>query len=176
MIPVDGFYGLDQVGEFTIPIGCKSIGEGAFAWCDRLTSITSKSTNLSIGESAFACCQSLERGIDLTKLNNLTKIPNSLYSSCYKLKGVIIPDTVTKIGDYAFAYCKGLDGITIPSSVISIGGYALTDMTHVFIKATTPPVISSSTFSKGTTLHVPVGCGDAYRNAQYYGDYTIVEG
>ena len=44
------------------------------------------------------------------------------YMFCgFKLKEIILPNSVTSIGQYAFSGCSGLTSITIPNSVTSIG-------------------------------------------------------
>ena len=87
-------------GDFAIPAeidGCSvsSIGELAFADCEKLTSVTIPIGVRSIGIMAF--------------------------SGCYRIKSVAIPDSVTSIGEKAFLGCSGLTSVTIPYSVVSIG-------------------------------------------------------
>ena len=77
---------------------CTSIGDGAFAGCTSLESITIPSSVTSIGTFAFEECDSLT--------------------------SIIIPEGVTSIGSYAFDECSNLNSITIPSSVTSIGDSA----------------------------------------------------
>ena len=50
------------------------------------------------------------------KLANLTKIPNSMFSSCSSLKTIDVPETVTELGSYAFSN-TGLTTLTIPENV-----------------------------------------------------------
>ncbi|MBQ9762773.1 MAG: leucine-rich repeat protein [Phascolarctobacterium sp.] len=38
----------------------------------------------------------------------------------YKIKKLIIPDSVTEIEEYAFSYCRSLQSIVIPNSVTLI--------------------------------------------------------
>ena len=82
-------------GDVVIPEGVFVIGDGAFRYCSRLTSITIPAGVTSIGNNAFELCQSLT--------------------------SIIIPDSVTSIGHSAFRYCSSLTSITIPDSVTSIG-------------------------------------------------------
>ena len=51
----------------------------------------------------------------------VTAIGESVFSSCYSLTTVTIPDSVTAIGDSAFSCCKALTTVTIPDSVEQIG-------------------------------------------------------
>jgi hypothetical protein len=74
------------------------IGNGAFADCSGLTSITIPASVTSIGIEAFVDCSGLT--------------------------GITIPSSVTSIGNAAFINCSGITSITIPDSVTSIGAYA----------------------------------------------------
>lgn len=134
--------------------GVADIGESAFSNCTSLISIAIPSSVTSIGKSAFSYCPALtsikvEKGnaiydsrnncnaIIETATNTLwtgckktvipedvTKIGDNAFSSCYDLTSVNIPDGVTEIGVEAFANCTGLTSIAIPGSVTTIGAWA----------------------------------------------------
>ena len=59
--------------------GTEIIGNDAFSWCSRLTSITIPPSVTTIGNSAFSYCSSLT--------------------------SITIPPSVTSIGGYAFSWC-----------------------------------------------------------------------
>ncbi len=54
-------------------------------------------------------------------------IGNSCFEENYKIKEIVLPDTIVTIGENAFAYCKSLSNINIPNGVIKIGIYAFKD-------------------------------------------------
>lgn len=91
-----------------IPNTVTGIGDGAFSYCDELTSINIPNSVTNIGVAAFLNC------VGLTSIN----IPNSVttigrqafYSS--GLKSINIPNSVTTIGSEAFR-CSGLTSITV---------------------------------------------------------------
>ena len=82
-------------GDVVIPDGIKKIGNGAFKWCDSLTSVTIPNSVTSIGDWAFAFCDSLT--------------------------SVTIPNSVTSIGEGAFKWCESLTSVTILARKITIG-------------------------------------------------------
>ena len=78
-----------------------SIGNQAFAFCDKLTSVTIS--------------------------NSVTSIEYGAFLGCKKLSEITIPNSVTSIGEGAFMGCKELIRIYIPNSVTSIGNNAFAD-------------------------------------------------
>ena len=52
--------------------------------------------------------------------NKVSHISDRLFSWCYGLASINIPESVTKIGKWAFAGCSGLTSINIPKSVTKI--------------------------------------------------------
>ncbi len=80
-----------------IPDGVTLIGDYAFYYCDKLTSITIPDSVTSIEKGAFWLCTGLT--------------------------SIVIPDSVTEIGDSAF-FCSGLTSVTMSDSVTSIGDRA----------------------------------------------------
>ncbi|MEE0803885.1 MAG: leucine-rich repeat domain-containing protein [Prevotellamassilia sp.] len=111
--------------------GITLIADGAFEYCDELTSVTIPNSVVSIGTSVFYRC------------SNLTSIiveeSNPVYDSRGDCNAIIesssktliagcssstIPEGVTSIGEYAFYGYSGLTSVVIPNSVTSIGEYA----------------------------------------------------
>ena len=100
------------------------IGDGAFASCAGLTSVTLPSTIIEIGSSAFHSCP------DLTSVSlpeSLTEIESRAFYSCPKLMPMKLPESLTYIGSYAFAKSKNLESVTLPESITSIGSYAFAE-------------------------------------------------
>ena len=82
-------------GKYSIRKGVKVIGNGAFFWCESLTSINIP--------------------------NSVTTIENRAFIDCKSLTSINIPNSVTTIGESAFACCRSLIRINIPNSVTTIG-------------------------------------------------------
>ena len=132
-----------------------TIGNYVFRDCNNLTSVTIPDSVTSIGNYAFYYC------------NNLTS--------------VTIPDSVTTIGNYVFRDCYNLTSITIPDSVTTIGDYAFGNcfkLASMYFNSIIPPTLNSTTaIPATTTIHVPVGSGDAYKTATNWSSFAdkIVE-
>jgi hypothetical protein len=123
------------------PKSLTRIGNGAFAGCKSLTSVTISGSVTSIGESAFSGCSSLAGvtipgGVtvigklafadckSLTSVSipaGVTNIGESTFNGCASLTSVVIPEGVTSIGENAFSGCGSLTSVTIPDGVTSIG-------------------------------------------------------
>lgn len=132
--------------------------------------------------------------------NSVVAIGREAFLSCHKLKSVTIPDNVTTLGDYAFFSCNTLetlvigDGVQIierntcmncpalttvylGANITTLGETAFypngtsSNLTSVYLKATTPPAIhyypggrwssayGSFPIRNGITIYVP---NDAY--------------
>ena len=139
----------DNLTNYTIRQGTRSICDEAFRHCESLQSVTIPNSVTSIGNRAFSGCKSLQsvtipESVTIIKGNpfydcparvinrskHFTIFEGNLYTSdrrklisyLSKGKNFIIPDSVTSIGDVAFYDCSSLQSVTIPDSVTSIGG------------------------------------------------------
>ncbi len=133
----------------------------------------------SIGETAFFDCMDLTG--ELIIPNSVTSIGRLAFYICWNLTSVTIPNSVTNIDAFAFDYCSGMTSLTIGSSVTSIGegAFARCDgLESIYILAENPPAIGSVAFA-GPTYDVPliVPCGSvvAYRNAEYWNNFTNIQ-
>ena len=109
----------DNLTNYTIRQGTRSICDDAFSSCTSLQSITIPDSVTSIGDSAFSECSSLQ---SITIPDSVTSIGDFAFSECSSLQSVTIPDSVTSIGGWAFSWCSSLQSVTIPESVTIIGG------------------------------------------------------
>ena len=197
-IEASAFSGCTALTSVTIPNSVKSIEEATFCDCTKLTSVTIPNSVKSIGNHTFYCCSSLTSvaipnsvtsiGYDafngcakltsVTLSNSVTTIEEDTFYGCKSLTSVTIPNSVTTIEDFAFAFCEKITSVTIPNSVTKIGNSvfwgcdALTSVTNL---AKTPQKIGDKTFQKYGTLHVLPGCKAAYKAADYWKNFTIIE-
>ena len=174
-ISTSAFSNCSSLTSVVIPEGVTSIGSSAFSRCSSLTSVTIPSSVTSIGE-AFYYCKAL-KDVHISDVASWCKIRFESYKSnpfCYArnfyLNGelvtdLIIPDGVTSIGYSAFYNCSSLTSVTIPSSVTSIGSYAFmncSNLVTVYLKPTTPPTVSNSTFDSNV-IYVPKESLEIYK-------------
>ena len=94
--------------SYSIPASVTSIGDGAFRYCSRLTSIVIPDRVTSIGNYAFQSCSSLT---SIVIPDSVTSIDGWAFLWCSSLTNIVIPDSVTSIGNYAFSYCSSLTSI-----------------------------------------------------------------
>ncbi len=172
----------ERIKVVEIRSGVTSIGEGAFADCSSLTSVTIPDSVSSIapffidGCGSFEGCSVLAR-IEVASANpyycdldgvlfnkNATEI---IYYPEGRIGEYVIPSSVTTIGEGAFAGCTGLASVSIPDSVTSIGDWAFsycTGLTSVTIPGSVT-YIGDWTFEgcSGLTSAGPIGSGCDYQ-------------
>lgn len=169
----------DTIGEHSIKyelIDDTTIGNGAFANCTSLTSITIPNSVTTIGNSAFAACSGLT---SVTIPNNVTTIGSEAFRGCIGLTDITIPNSVTFINGGVFYNCVGLTSVTIGNSVTSIGIQLFNGcriLESVTIKATNPPELTwdNDMFVNSTNcpIYVPSESVEAYKTAQYWSTYA----
>lgn len=115
-----GDYALEP-RRVVLPDGLTKIGNAAFAYCSKLTSITIPNGVKSIGNSSFA-------STSITSLvlpNSVTSIGAWAFASCAKLESVTLGTNLKTISDDAFFNCTSLKALTIPSSVTEISYWGI---------------------------------------------------
>ena len=127
-----------QLEEVEFLDGVTSIGESAFAGCNKLTNVKLPNTITEIKLLAFSFCTRLKK-IDIPKSiqviysafnesgisevfleDGILSIPPYAFEGCKDLISIKIPDSVTSIGEFAFSNCNSLSSLDIPKSVINI--------------------------------------------------------
>ena len=112
----NGAFFRTKLKEAVLCDGITSIGERAFAFCDKLTHIGLPESLKEIGRSAFWNCYDLEHVI---VPGGVAVIRENLFNGCSKLASVKIKEGVKKIERHAFLYCRELKEALIPESVTS---------------------------------------------------------
>lgn len=173
------FYGCWNASSLTISDSVTSIGYRAFYNCVSLTEVQIPASVTSIGSQAFILCfglKSITVAVDNPAYSSLdgilyNKDQSSLLECPAAFTGkLVIPETTITIENNAFENCQNITEVTIPTSVAEIGDsafYYCREIKNFYSYGETPAKAFVSTFAGcgNNTLHVPVGCLDAYRNA-----------
>lgn len=115
----------EQVGPIVIPetlggVPVTTIGDKAFYYCTRISSVKLPSTVNKIGNGAFDGCSSLT---SVNIPNGVTFIGDHAFSECAMLTSVTLPNSVVTIEDCAFSNCSSLTSVNIPSHITSINAH-----------------------------------------------------
>lgn len=103
--------------------GVEKIDQNAFRACTRLTSIDLPASIGEVGASAFFQCQELTM-VSFAPGDKQVKLGDNLFTQCYYLARVTLPQSADRIGDGMFQNCLTLAGVEIPQGVESIGASA----------------------------------------------------
>ena len=186
------FCGCSSLKSVKIPNSVTSIGDWAFKECSGLTSVAIPNSVTSIGNNAFYECSGLT-AVEIP--NSVTSIGYYAFYGCSGLTAVSIGNEVSSIGSGAFSSCYNLkmvlynaknsisdsyicneSGCTI---VIGENVEQLPDnlLEHtswrIVSHATTPPVITSKTFSTTSCpLYVPKDSYAKYWTADVWGEFS----
>ncbi|MCR5653220.1 MAG: leucine-rich repeat protein, partial [Ruminococcus sp.] len=131
-VKVTGYRG--NGGDVVIPSRYESyvvdgIADGAFLYCDNITSVTVPRGVFSIGVYAFGCCKNLTR-VNLPE--SLGTIGQFAFTLCTSLTSITLPDAVTSIGDNAFYNCTALESVTLPdNNLTAIGNEVFSSCTKL---------------------------------------------
>lgn len=124
-----------------------SIGMGAFAFCENISTITLPVTITNIGMYAFHECHSLS-SINLPE--GLVSIGEAAFYQCGSLLPITIPSTLTTFGLHPFVDCVNMTKVTILSnSVVSAVYTSTSNLSHVFGKQVTEIVLGEGVTAIG---------------------------
>ena len=125
-----------------------------------------------LGDRMFYQCRQL---ITIRLPEGITKIGGTAFANS-GLKEITIPDNVTTVGGDAFAYCGQLNSVVIGSKVknLSQGVFYNSAVQHAYVKALTPPSVSSYLFSSKPVIHVYASALAAYKASAWADFGTIV--
>ena len=173
----------DTLIDVVIHKAVTTIGNSAFDYCTSLKTVTFEDpTKLRyLGEQSndytFGDCHSLET-INLTADTPITYMPYRGFMRNYKLKSIIIPDTVVVIEDMACMKCTSLTEITIPKNVTKIDMQAFdgcSGLTRITCLAVTPPTLYDTDVFHDTNncpIYVPAESVSIYKAASVWSSFN----
>lgn len=159
------FYGCTSIEQLYIPNNVKQINQFSFCGCENLLYVRYPEDHIQMSAYMFTHCPLLisagpyESGSSI-EYGWASEIPSRAFYDVTNLQTIIIPSTIKTIGEYAFRKSS----------------YGEKAIENIYINATTPPSISSNTFSEyDATLFVPIDCKNVYSNALYWKNFNIIE-
>ena len=112
-----------DLSSVNVSEGVEKIDQNAFRACARLTSIDLPASIGEVGASAFFQCQALTM-VSFAPGDKQVKLGDNLFTQCYYLARVTLPQSADRIGEGMFQNCLTLAGVEIPHGVESIGASA----------------------------------------------------
>ena len=107
----------DYIRTVYIHDGVTTVGNSAFAGCERLVAVEIADSVEHIGGSAFSYCENI-RKVQLSK--NLKTLGDRAFYDCRILQELTLPDSLTSWGEYCFYRCKNLETVNIPQGATDI--------------------------------------------------------
>lgn len=156
----DAFRNCDALINIIFPHELNEIGGFAFGGCDGLESISLPASITNLATNCFWECTSLRTAEILSE--NLTSLPDHMFSNCRALRTVTLPESLKEIDEYCFSNCEHLSDITLPERLEVIGRSA-------FFVCTS---LESINFPESLTKIE----GYAFQNAALSGDLILPEG
>lgn len=185
------FSGCSSLASVTLPESLTSVGYHTFSNCSKLKSITIPASVTTIGESAFLNCTELK---DIN-LDRVSQIKYGAFANCKGLLNVsifnakdvnsdafinssissaVLPYEWTENFKLDFSKTPNLWKVYIGEATATIppDTFKSNKLFWIYSNATTPPEISTTTFSPDTydkgILYVPQGCLNAYKGAKVW--------
>lgn len=153
------FANCEQLTEIIVEEGCTKLEIG-FQGCSALSSVSLPNTMTHIGATSSTSC-------------------NYIFKDCESLHSISLPDGLQFIGTECF-YGSGITEIEIPESVQQIkkSAFANTSIKTMKVKWNNPLAVNKNIFDgtnlEESTLYVPDGTLDSYKNHVAWGQFGIV--
>ena len=165
-ICTDAFHDCRSLTSINIPEGVESIDDKAFLACINMISITLPESLKKIGREAFRNCKSLS---DIKTPDNVEEISYGAFLGCAKLNSITLSENLKFIGEGAFQYCSDLSTIVCNAQIPPIE-IPNPDKSYYY-----PGDAFYQVDKQNCKLYVPKGCVEAYRAAELWKDFNIIE-
>ena len=176
------FYPSPELTSVVLPNSILFIGTGAFQECSVLKTITLPDNVETILQDGFGFCDNLE---EVNLGTGLKILGEFAFEGCDKLKAITIPDKMETIERYCVRDCSALEKVVLGNSLKTIehGVFeGCPNIAEVTSKNPVPPAIEmidsrpfDSVVYEEAVLRVPIGSGDAYREAPEWEKFVNIE-
>lgn len=122
----DAFHAVSSLVSATVANGVETIGERAFQGCTSLTYMDFPASITSVGAGAFSSCKNM-KSVRFMPSSEPAEIGDDVFSQCWGLMSVTLPQGATCISNGMFSSCKLLPELYIPKSVTKIGDMAFNE-------------------------------------------------
>jgi len=123
------FYANTDLNSVTFGKGLQSLGESAFYYCKKLSSVDLSQTKLiSLGGDCFKACSELVAAVFPS---TLTQVGAAAFKGCDKLKVASLGNGVESLGESVFEGCSSMQVVILPQALTSIGNSAFKDCVSV---------------------------------------------
>ena len=157
----NAFHDCRNLTSATVSEGAKTIENEAFRGCTSLAYIDFPASITSVGSGAFMSCEKMIR-VRFMPGSEKVALGDNLFSQCWNLTSVTLPQMADCISSGMFASCISLPVLYIPASVTKIGAEPFTGCdtlkriyfggTEAEWKAMMNPYLEGSLMSTGTTV------------------------
>lgn len=165
-----------------IPSSVTIIGTRALAYCPKLDQVEMTASLSALPEGLFEACDGLKT-LSLDELSNCTEIGQWALADCNGITTLVLPEGTSIIDKAALYGTAGLSTMVLPASLSYIGDVAMANMTDLselnVAAVNTVPNLGENVWSgvdqSKVKLITPEGGQDAYRNAEQWNQFDIVQ-
>lgn len=173
----DMAFSYTAIRHIDLPNTMRTIGGGAFKYCDSLRVMIMPDSIDSVGSNLFSDCPNLQR-VHLS--NSVTHLYEQSFFNCTSLSDVDFGTGIMVIDERAFYNCSSLHSVVFPASLDSIkeGCFWACTIDTVTLLSTTPPVTQGSVFPSygeqnyAIPVYIPCGTMTAYQAAPTWSSFT----
>ncbi len=165
--------------KIVINDGCKTIEDYAFDNCTSCTELIIGKGVETIGYRSF---RSLSSMTSVTMPEELIEIGEYAFHNCAALPELKLPNKLERINHWAFNNCVSLKTVELPASLVYMGAGSFNGNSamETMISYADVPFEAAEIFTYEpqytiTSLRVPAGSADLYRNAPIWKKFTTIE-
>lgn len=155
-----------------------SIGENAFAGCDKLTAVRLPSTIQAVSSCAFIGCSGLRQ---VTLPATIQAVGSCAFTGCTSLRQITLPRHAEIVDSLTFYCCASLTSLVLPHSVRTVcqGAFEhLLSLTDLYCFSSEPPFAEPGAFTfsdrQKCTLHVPADAVEDYLASPVWMDFKNI--